>query len=237
MKKKLIYFFSAAAVAITGIYINIGLSIMLACILVCQWYFFNEYHNLVPNIFQDEQRNFRELKMGSERISEAERKADTLYCLAYKRSLQADICILERMYSFLSSSGSIHISYNLNTDDVEGIHPVDIYYLHSVTMNELGIRYQKFRYYFPFWTSPIYSIGYFLWRRKGICLGKCKSVQQNMERVAEYLEYISSFVDKRCLRLEIELKGRDEDLKKMEKVLSVECQEKILFKEEKGDQL
>lgn len=236
LDKKLIFgILTTGGVVLLGAYLNVFIAVAAAVCMCCQWYFLIKYHNLVPNIFRDDKRNYQELLIGSEKIPRTAKNDDTLYCLAYKRSLQADICIMERMYSFLSPSGTLRLFYNLDADKVDGIYPVDIYYLHGVTMNELGIRHQKIRYYFPFFMNPFYAIEYFFWDRGGFCFGNQRQIQNDIAKLKEYLEYISEFANQRNIKLVIELQGSQETCRRIKEVISVSCNKKVVFKTKKEE--
>lgn len=184
---------------------NAILGIAILGLFLMNLYFLFCYKKKVPNIFNNCNRDYEMLFIGSSYLIDNKK---ILNCCAYNRSLEMDFEILKRLYSFLSKNGEVCISYNFKYDKLKGINPNDIYYLHSVTMEELNISNQKVRYYLPFFISPMYSLKFWRWEKGKKIYEKEKN--NDIQELQNYLIQIGEFVTEREIRTHIFINGIEE---------------------------
>lgn len=199
MKKYIFMFLIVIFIFCTG-FINIWISLFLFLVLGLDVVLFLLYKEMVPDIFRDDKRNYEALNIGS--AKKYLPKQDTkMNIYAPNRSIYSSFLILQRLHSFVKQKGDINIYFDFNTDTVEKISTSDMYFLHPITLNEIGIPNNIVTYYFPILVAPIYSMKFLLWRLLGISL-QFNQVKKNLIKINEIERYIESVISF-CLEREL----------------------------------
>lgn len=180
-------------------------------------FMFYVYRSKIPNIFRESKRDYDGLIIGSKSISKGEE--EKMLCVSFDRSLQMSRLILERMYSFLKKDGKVTFYINLYKDRIKGINPSDIYYLHRVTVSELGIKFFRVKYFFPLLANPVYAFNYLIWIINGE--GVRRKKEKEISDIIEWIVSTKLFCEERELKAEFLLYGKRENIIRIKEAAGV----------------
>lgn len=197
--------------------VNIIIGGLLILLFVENVLVFYVYRSKVPDIFRVSKRDYEGLLIGSKNISE--KSEEDLLCVSFDRSLQMNRLILERMYSFLKIGGKVTFHINLCKDRISGINPPDIYYLHRVTVSELGIKFSRIKYFFPLLVNPVYTFNYLIWAISGE--GVRRKNEKEISDIIEWVVSAKSFCEERELQAVFRLYGKQEDIMRIRDAIGV----------------
>ncbi|MFV0590284.1 MAG: hypothetical protein ACK5M7_02780 [Draconibacterium sp.] len=137
----------------------------------------------LPSMFNDNRRNFDFLLLGSTNIWKNIRQDrfnkeinNKLISFSFfRRSLYGDFIILQRVFSYLKSEGTVLLPIDFTKFNELGpqrLNISDLYKLHEITLLELGHKFGKLKKNFPILFNPVFAINYFYHKIGNFHLGK-----------------------------------------------------------------